>query len=286
MFKKSMISILAISSVLTSTVVAFATPITLQSKFLINFKGFAVTDAESQTKGLERIVYELPYFVPSSHILGPRADSRDYTSEARIIYDSLANYLPTAETKKLHWMRFRFNTENYFRDIPNGHIGVGLRGGALADRVNPLNSYVRGNGITLGKNGICTSNRSIAIERFGNTTCDKIDPSCAPYMVIPGTCVENIFEDYKAYDIDLHVSQVGRTRWISYWVKDVATGALIAQVPPTPTNPAGGFYQDDNPYLDYAGDKTGWFIAHVDSNKNGDKSFSFGIRDFQVGVED
>lgn len=282
-----MISILAMSSVLASTVVAFATPITLQSKFSISFKGFSVSDAESKIEGLERIVYDTPivWLGPSSDIFGPRADGAAYSSQACAIYDSLAKYLPTAESKTLHWMHFRFNTENYFRDIPNGHIGVGLRGGAHHDSVTPTNSYVRGNGITLGNNGVCTSNRSIAIERFGNPTCPTTDPSCAPYMVIPGTCVENIFEDYRAYDIDLQVSQVGRTRWIAYWVKDASTGALIAQVPATPTNPAGGYYQDDNPYLDYAGDKTGWFIAHVHSNRNMDKSFSFGIRDFQVGVE-
>lgn len=276
------LSFVAICSCLfTFATVGFAAP--LQTKYYVIFKGSAVSDAEAKTQGLERIVYDTWLSAwsatPSSDVFGPRADGREYSSQACGIYDSLASYLGSAESRVLHWMRFRFYTGNYFRDISGGHVAIGLRGELL------LGSYFRGSGITLGNNGVCTSNRSIAIERFGNPTCLITDPSCAPYMVLPGTCVENIFEDNKTYDIELHVSQVGRTRWIAYWVRDEATGTLIAQVPPTPTNPAGGFYQDDNPYIDYIGEKTGWFFAHVHSNKNMDKSFLFNIRDFQVGAE-
>ena len=259
----------------------FATEVTSNKLYISVFKGVLPSPSDPTRTGLELTLYpDNPWIYSTT--TGPRVNSAVNPTEAHAIHGSLG---AGSQSKKLHWMRFQFDTGNYFAAMSKtgetGHITIGLRG--LYLNFPAASPGLSGHGIAIGDGvaggGSCL-NRGISIERYGRAYSLGAPTNTA---IISSTCRTNIFQDYSSYFVEVHVSEVGPTRWIAYWVKD-SFGSTVAEA--LYSDPAPDPKKEDIAKIPLNGDGTGWWLAHVSSERFADQVFSFVIRNFEAGATD
>jgi hypothetical protein len=259
----------------------FATEVASNKLYISLFKGVRPSPTDPTKTGLELTLYpDNPWIYWTT--TGPRINSATNPTEAHSIHGSLG---AGSQSKKLHWMRFQFDTGNYFAVMPRtggtGHITVGLRG--LYLNFPAASPGLSGHGIAIGDGaagGVSCVNRGISVERYERATSLGAPTNTA---IISSTCRTNIFKDYSSYFVEVHVSEVGSTRWIAYWVRD-SSGSTIAEA--FVSDPAPDPRKVDITGKPLNGDGTSWWLAHVSSDRFADQDFSFAIRNFEAGATD
>lgn len=181
--------------------------------------------------------------------------------------------IPNSSGSFIHYMKFRFYSSGFFAKNPDAHIAFGLRGQRLRVEEFGANAGVDGRGMIIGnigygyaynKNNIACVDRMAQVESYFRTSqTSKKTPN--GNLIVPTTCSDTIFEDYKWYSVELEVTS---HQYIIYKVYN-NNNQLIYK----------SYYNDQPNYIDP--NLTGWFIGHVFGDPKG--LWSLKLENFEVG---
>jgi hypothetical protein len=182
--------------------------------------------------------------------------------------------IPNSANSFIHYMKFKFYSDGYFANNPGGHIAIGLRGIALRDEdVGAANAGANGRGMIFGhiessfsynKSNPACVDRMVEVETWYRTAYNEKRANDSG-NIIPSTCSDTIFEDYKWYSAELEVTT---TQYIIVKIYN-SDNQLIYKT----------YYNDQPNYLDP--NLTGWFIGHVFQSAG--KTWSVRFENFEVG---
>jgi hypothetical protein len=198
-----------------------------------------------------------------------KTDADESTGGARI-----TGNIPNSANSFIHYMKFRFYSDGYFTNNPDGHIAFGLRGQVTrVEDVGANNAGADGRGMIFGhigagysynKNNPTCVDRMVEAETWFRTAYNTKQYNDAS-LIIPSTCSDTILEDYKWFTVELEVTT---SQYIIIKIYN-SDNQLIFQ----------NYYNDQPNHLDP--NLTGWFIGHVFETAN--KVWSVRLENFEVG---